>query len=203
MIRAAFWWIALGITCVVLPARADMGGRSTVLVPQLIVPFGSLSDIAGTGGGLGVEFYRPLDSELGIVTSISSLAFGPQTNVDHLLSIDGLIAVTTDRRVASRYDVFAVPVTVGLKYHTPDIFATLAIGDLFTRVEQTTALHTGATKRAAGFDSRNRHGLLLTATAGLSRGDVSFTGIRMAFSPRKRGPDGVSNFAWATLFISL
>jgi hypothetical protein len=184
--------------------RGDIGNRQTVLVPQLVVPLGELSDVAGTGAGIGVEWNRPIDPDLSLVTTIGSIGFRRRTNPDALLVLDGLVAVGDDREVTTRSEVVAVPVLVGVKYSTPEFFIGASIGDLFTRVETTTVLRAGATERTAGSHSRTRHGPLVSLSAGVERGDVSFTGLRLGYAPGSRGPGGgASNFTWITIFIAL
>ena len=191
-------------------AMGDLAGRKAVLTPQIIVPMGELNDIAGVGVGIGLEWHRPIDAELALVTTVEMLGFRRHSRTVELLSVESQIAMPAERETTGQYGVVAMPLLVGVKYRAPGFFVGLSVGDLFTRVEKTTRLRIGPATpansvraQATGTNSRPRHGPMISLSMGLEREDVSFAGLRLGFALGERGIEGRSNFSWLSIFVSI
>ena len=186
-------------------ATADLGGRQFLFAPQIVVPLGELGELGGAGAGVGVEWFRPIDPELSFVMSAATLAFSRQSQAGALFAAEGMLGLLDEPEVAYKFEVNAMTLLAGIEYNSGEIFASLRVGDLFTRIDERTALYLGALRdgRDAGFRSRARHGPLFAVSAGIVRGDVPFAGVQLNFAPGKRGPRGQTNLTWLSLFLSI
>ena len=188
-------------------AMGDLDGRQTVLTPQIIVPMGQLNDIARLGVGIGVRWYRPIDTELSLVTTVEMLSFRRNTRADSPLSVESQITGNAGWETTGEHEVVAMPLLVGVKYRTPEFFVSLSAGDLITRVEKTTRLRTDKdtadTRQAIGSSSRADHGPMISLSMGREREGVPFAGLRLGFAVGERGIGGRSNFTWLSIFVSI
>ena len=131
------------------------------------------------------------------------LGFIRKTDPGVLHAAEGLLGLDETYTVDHEFEVVAVPFLVGIKYRSEELFASLRLGDLLTRIDERTALYTNGTRRDAGFSSKAEHGVLLSVSAGVERNDLPFAGVHLYFAPGSRGLRGQSHLTWLSVFVSL
>lgn len=197
----AVFCLAVAGLLTVRPAGADLSGSRVLLTPQIIAPIGDLGELANVGAGIGIEWYRPIDFESSFVLSAATLGFRRQNEPSVLYAVDGLTGLA-DEQSAHEFDVLALSFSGGVKYATADLFASLRVGALYTRIEERTVLYLGS-RRGAGLNSTPKLGPLIAISGGIERGGRPFAGVQLNYAPGERGPSGQSHFTWLSFFITI
>lgn len=184
------------------PATAELTAQHPVITPQIVFPLGQLRELAGTGGGVGVDWRPPVEFSHSIVVSAALVGFSRQKDAGVLAAVEGMMGLSGAIEISEESEVVAMPVLVGIEHTASDFHASLRVGNLYTRIEERTALYLGS-RRDAGFNGTAKHGLLLAVSAAIRRGDVPLLGLQFNFAPGTRGPGGQSNLMWLALFASM
>ena len=187
-----------------LKSSVDPQKTHLVISPTLSFPFGSFSDIAGVGGGLSVDYRRPLDASIELTASVGGLLFAKKKGSEQLFPIDAGLNVPTSLELESRLGTSIFPAKIGVRYIVDNnIFLKLELGDLYSRVEREGLITRGTEKGVTlGRTETNSHGLLISIGLGLARG-MHRGGLELNYSPRGSGPLNDSDLAWLAIFFGI
>ena len=187
-----------------LKPSVDPQKTHLVISPTLSFPFGSFSDIAGVGGGLSVDYRRPLDASIELTASVGGLLFAKKKGSEQLFPIDAGLNVPTSLELESRLGTSIFPAKIGVRYIVDNnIFLKLELGDLYSRVEREGIITRGTEKGVTlGRTETNSHGLLISIGLGLARG-MHRGGLELNYSPRGSGPLNDSDLAWLAIFFGI
>ena len=176
-----------------------------VISPQLSLPVGGFTDIAGFGGGLSVDYRWSLDAAFELTASVGGLMFTTQKGTDQLLPIGSGVVLPKDVQLESRVGASIFPAKVGVRYIVDNnIFLKLELGDLYSRVEREgiVPLIQSEEEITLGRTETNSHGFLISIGIGLSKG-MHRGGLEFNYSPRSTGPLGEDDLAWFTVFFGI
>lgn len=187
-----------------LKSAVDPQKTHLVISPTLSFPIGSFSDIAGFGGGLSVDYRRPLDASIELTASVGGLLFSKKSGREQLFPVDAGLNLPTTLELESRVGASIFPVKIGVRYIVDnDIFLKLELGDLYSRIERE-GIITRSTEKGVtlGRTEANSHGLLISIGLGLARG-MHRGGLELNYSPRGRGPLSEGDLAWLSIFVGI
>ena len=187
-----------------LKSSVDPQKTHLVISPTLSFPVGSFSDIAGVGGGLSVDYRRPLDASIELTASVGGLLFAKKKGSEQLFPIGAGLNVPTSLELESRLGASIFPAKIGVRYIVDNnIFLKLELGDLYSRVEREGIITRGTEKGVTlGRTETNSHGLLISIGLGLARG-MHRGGLELNYSPRGSGPLNDSDLAWLAIFFGI
>jgi hypothetical protein len=187
-----------------LKSSVDPHKTHLVISPQLSFPVGSFSDVAGFGGGLSVDYRRPLDATIELTASVGGLLFATQKGPEQLFPVDAGLNFPGSLELESRIGTSIFPAKVGIRYVVDNnIFLKLELGDLYSRVEREGIITQGTEKGVTlGRTETNSHGLLISIGAGLAKG-MHRAGIELSYSPRGSGPLRDGDLAWFAIFFGI
>ncbi len=187
-----------------LKSSVDPQKTHLVISPTLSFPVGNFSDIAGVGGGLSVDYRRPLDASIELTASVGGLLFAKKKGSEQLLPIDAGLNVPTSLELESRLGTAIFPAKIGVRYIVDNnIFLKLELGDLYSRVEREGIITRGTEKGVTlGRTETNSHGLLISIGLGLARG-MHRGGLELNYSLRGSGPLNDGDLAWLAIFFGI
>ena len=185
-----------------LKPSVDPQKTHLVISPTLSFPVGSFSDIAGVGGGLSVDYRRPLDASIELTASVGGLLFAKKKGREQLFPVDAGLNVPLE--LESRVGASIFPAKVGVRYIVDNnIFLKLELGDLYSRVEREGIITRGTEKSVTlGRTETNSHGLLISIGLGLARG-MHRGGLELNYSPRGSGRLNDGDQAWLAIFFGI
>ena len=187
-----------------LKSSVDPQKTHLVISPTLSFPVASFSDIAGVGGGLSVDYRRPIDAGIELTASLGGFWFAKKNGPEQLFPVGSGLKTPTSLDLESRIGTTIFPAKIGVRYIVDNnVFLKFELGDLYSRIEREGIITRGTDKGVTlGRTESNSHGLLISIGAGLARG-MHRGGLELNYSPRGSGPLNDGDLAWLAIFFGI